>query len=265
MSQESPHAPHPYNPDDFKPEHAPALAFPDEDWQWFLEACRDFEIAVEEQHRVILQQLYSHLLHVNQWLNLTRITDPRGYLKFHVLDSLTVLPLVKMFTSPGDIVLDLGSGGGYPGLPLMTFLPDRHFVLVDSRPKKVAFLAETLRLTGCQDAQAMAFRGREVAHFAPQLHQACQLVTARAVGKIVDLLPDCHELLLPNGYFLCLKGQSYPTQEREHFLKTLPPTGFELLDEVPIALDEEDPDRWCIVTSKLENAGKRRKKPARRR
>ena len=131
-----------YDPDDFKPERAPHLAFPDDDWQWFRDACADFGIPDPDAHRETLQRLYSHLVHVNAWLNLTRITDARGYLKFHVLDSLSVLSLVTNFTAPGDIVLDLGSGGGYPGLPLMTWLPDRHFVLVDSRPKKVAFLAE---------------------------------------------------------------------------------------------------------------------------
>ena len=253
-----------HHPDDFKPERAPQLAFPDDDWQWFRDACADFGIPDPDVHRETLQRLYSHLVHVNAWLNLTRITDARGYLKFHVLDSLSVLSLVTNFTAPGDIVLDLGSGGGYPGLPLMTWLPDRHFVLVDSRPKKVAFLAETIRLTGCGPAQALAFRGREVAHFAPQLHNACRLVTARAVGKAAELLTDCAELLDDGGYFLCLKGQSYPTQEREHFLRTLPAAGFELLDEIPIALDEEDPDRWCVVTSRLAGHG-RRKKPARRR
>lgn len=249
-----------YSPDDFKPANAPALTFPDDAWNWFLTACADLDIAVSPRQREILEHLYSHLAHVNEWLNLTRITDPAGYLKFHVFDSLTVLNLVQTYTQPGEIVLDLGSGGGYPGLPLMTWLPDRHFVLVDSRPKKVAFLSETIHLTDCTDVQARAFRGREVAHFAPELHQKCQLVTARAVGKAADLLIDCKELLAVNGIFLCLKGQSYPTEERADFLRALPKYGFELLEEHSIALDEEDPDRWAILAIRTGDKPLRGKK-----
>lgn len=252
-----------YNPDDFKPEKASPLTFPQEDWQWFLEACADMDITVQPQHKDILQRLYSHLVHVNEWLNLTRITNEHGYLKYHVFDSLTVLNLVETYTQPNDIVLDLGSGGGYPGLPLMTWLPDRRFVLVDSRPKKVAFLKETIQLTECKLAQAKAFRGREVAHFAPELHHACRLVTARAVGKAAELLVDAKELLDENGIFLCLKGQAYPTDERDDFLKALPKHGFTLMEEHRIALDEDDPDRWAILA--LKTGGDQPKKPSRKR
>ena len=59
-----------YDPDDFKPERAPQLAFPDDDWQWFRDACADFGIPDPDAHRETLQRLYSHLVHVNAWLNL---------------------------------------------------------------------------------------------------------------------------------------------------------------------------------------------------
>ncbi|MBP5640685.1 MAG: 16S rRNA (guanine(527)-N(7))-methyltransferase RsmG [Victivallales bacterium] len=250
---------HPINPDDFKPEKAPALTFSDEAWNWFLQACADLELTVSQRQRDILEHLYSHLSYVNEWLNLTRITDDKGYLKFHVFDSLTVLNLVQNYTTQGDIVLDLGSGGGYPGLPLMTWLPDRHFVLVDSRPKKVMFLSEAVRLTDCRLAEAKAFRGREVAHFAPELHKKCKIVTARAVGKAAELLLDAKELLEVNGIFLCLKGQSYPTEERKEFLKAMPRLGFTLLEEHRIALDESDPDRWAVLALKTDEKIHRKK------
>ena len=250
------------SPEDFKAERAPRLTFGDNAWAWFLEACADLELTVSARQREILELLYSHLVYVNSWMNLTRITDDKDYLKFHVFDSLTVLNLVQQYTSPGDIVLDLGSGGGYPGLPLMTWLPDRHFVLVDSKPKKVMFLSETVHLTDCAQAEARCFRGLEAVHLAPDLHGKCQIVTARAVGRAASLLQDATALLSVNGIFLCMKGQSYPTEERDEFLRTMPKFGFTLMEEHRIALDEEDPDRWAILAlntgEKLKVKNKRR-------
>ena len=109
-------------------------------------------------------------------------------------------------------------------------------------------------------SMSTTWRGREVAHAAPQLHQRCQLVTARAVGKATELLNDAEELLQLNGIFLCLKGQAYPTDERDDFLAALPKHGFELLEEHRIALDEDDPDRWAILALKTEE--KNPKKPS---
>jgi 16S rRNA (guanine527-N7)-methyltransferase len=244
---------HALNPDALKAEHYPRVNFPDAAWSWFLSACEDIELPVDEHKRPQLEGIYSHLVGVNQWLNLTRIVAPLDYLKFHVFDSLSVCSLVETYSAPGDLVLDLGSGGGYPGLPLMTWLPDRRWVLVDSRARKVAFLQEAIKLSPCQQAQAHAFRGREVASQQPELHQQCQIVTARAVGPAAELLPDAAELLALNGILILLKGPSYPSKEREDFLQALPNYGFMLMEEHPLALDEKDPDRWVVLALKAEH------------
>ena len=137
--------PHEDSPLDLSFENVPRLSFPDDAWEWFANACRDIELPLDDAKRPVLEALYSHLLFVNESLNLTRIVTPLDYLKFHVFDSLTIENLVAAYTKPDDIVVDLGSGGGYPGLPLMTWLPDRRWALVDSRPHKVEFLPRRLR------------------------------------------------------------------------------------------------------------------------
>lgn len=238
---------HSLDPQDLKPDKYPRLTFPHDAWAWFVAACKDIELSVDDDKRSRLEAIYSHLSGVNSWLNLTRIVSALDYLKFHVFDSLTVCNLLEAYTAPGDIVLDLGSGGGYPGLPLMTWLPDRQWVLCDSRARKAAFLQEAVKLTPCAKAQAHAFRGREVASHHPELHQQCQMVTARAVGPAAELLPDAVELLAINGILMLLKGPSYPSKERDDFLNALPGYGFTLMEEHRIALDENDPDRWVVL------------------
>lgn len=240
--------------DDFHPAHYPPLTFPDEAWQWFAKACADLEIPVDDSRRAVLEALYSHLVGVNAWLNLTRLTAPADYLKFHVFDSLTVLNLVAAFTQPGDTALDLGSGGGYPGLPLMTWLPDRHWVLVDSRAKKTAFLKEAVKLTPCKTAEAFAFRGREAGGACPTLHHHCQVVVARAVGQADELLVDAEALLDLNGILILLKGQSWAGEEQHRFHHALGRHGFSPMQEQTIALDENDPDRWVVTAIKSEQA-----------
>jgi len=238
-----------HDPDAFRPDKYPLLSFPEPTWQWFLQACQDLEITVGEEKRLILERFYSHLLGVNAWLNLTRLTTAEEYLKFHVFDSLTVLNLVQELSDPGDIILDLGSGGGYPGLPLLTWLPDRHFVLLDSRRKKVTFLQQTLTLLPAdQKAEAVCFRGREVSAYRPDLHNQCSLVVARAVGKAAEILLDSGELLRAGGHCIMLKGPNFITAEGDEFADACRKLDFELQDIHPIALDENDQDRYVVVS-----------------
>ena len=235
---------------DFSPASYPVIPFEEEAWAWFKTACLDIGIEDADDKKEALSRIYSHLMGVNEWLNLTRILSQHDYLKYHVFDSLTVLSLAESYTEPDDLIVDLGSGGGYPGLPLMLWLGDRIWRLVDSRAKKVSFLKEAIKLTGCRRAEARAFRGREAATAARDMARKAKLVTARAVGRIVDLLPDASALLARNGVFMVMKGQAYPTEERDDTLKALPKAGFTLMEEQNIALDEEDPDRWIVSMMK---------------
>lgn len=236
-----------HDPQAFLPERYPLLQFPEQDWAWFVAACNDLEIKPSIQQRQTLEKLFSHLTGVNQWLNLTRLTSPAEYLKFHVFDSLTILNLVQELTLPGDTILDLGTGGGYPGLPLATWLADRHFVLLDSRRKKVEFLRHTITLLPHPQLEADCFRGREVARHRPQLRQKCALLTARAVGPASENMLDAAELLKNNGFLIMMKGPNFLRDEGEDFENACRKCGFELQEILPIALDNQDPDRYIVI------------------
>ena len=86
--------PHEDSPLDLSFENVPRLSFPDDAWEWFANACHDIELPLDDAKRPVLEALYSHLLFVNESLNLTRIVTPLDYLKFHVFDSLTIENLV---------------------------------------------------------------------------------------------------------------------------------------------------------------------------
>jgi 16S rRNA (guanine527-N7)-methyltransferase len=126
------------------------------------------------------------LLAWNAAINLTAITDPAAVARLHVIDSLAVLPI--LLAGPHATLVDLGSGGGFPGLALAAALPATEVLLVDSVAKKTAFLEVAARAVGLAGRVVVANRRAETLP-----RDRWDVVTARAVGG----LPELVELALP--------------------------------------------------------------------
>jgi 16S rRNA (guanine527-N7)-methyltransferase len=144
------------------------------------------------------------LLDANQLLNLTRITDEGQLALAHVADSLSLLPFLD--EAPAGSFADLGSGGGYPGIPLV-IVSGRPGVLVESTQKKAAFLTEVVETLGL-DIDVQPVRAEELAATRPNAFAA---VTARAVSALPSLVELAAPLLEQNGLLLAMKGE--PSRE----------------------------------------------------
>jgi 16S rRNA (guanine527-N7)-methyltransferase len=118
------------------------------------EARKSFGIEVSAAAAERLARFVEELIRWNRRFNLTSITDPAGIAEKHLLDSLAVLPQVP----EGATVLDAGTGGGFPGVPLAVLRPDVHVTLVDRTEKKVLFLRTTLATLGIENAAAVHAR-----------------------------------------------------------------------------------------------------------
>lgn len=230
----------------------PPLAFPEADWQWFAASCADLGIAGAAERRPALEALYGHLVGVNRWLNLTKLTSPRDYLKLHVLDSLALEGDARLrHLSEGSPCVDLGSGGGYPGLPLALWHPTVPWVLVDARQKKVEFLAAACALTGNPRASARHLRGAEAAGKAPDLRRRCQLVTCRAMGQAAEVLAEAADLLHKSGHLALYKGPAFAGAERDAALQACGRLGYRFVNEHRVVLDEGDPERVMVVFERI--------------
>ena len=136
-------------------------------------------------------------------INLTAIREPEAVATAHVLDSLSALTWLR--DRRADRVLDLGSGGGYPGLPLAAALPDAAFTLVEPIAKKATFLRTVVEATGLADRVTVLTARAEELAAAPGRRGAWSVVTARAVASTADLVELSFPLLAPGGSLVAWK------------------------------------------------------------
>jgi 16S rRNA (guanine527-N7)-methyltransferase len=147
------------------------------------------------------------LLKWNKSINLTAITDPEEVAEKHVLDSLAVVPVL-----PSGSLLDAGTGGGFPGIPVAIARPELEVTLVDSVQKKVAFLKSALaelRLPKVR-AQAARLEGNPSREDLPRVHAA----VARAFAAPAQWLTLAEQYVLPGGVAICMLGPADEVPDR---------------------------------------------------
>jgi 16S rRNA (guanine527-N7)-methyltransferase len=136
-------------------------------------------------------------------INLTAIREPAEAARLHVLDSLAAVPLLR--ARGVRHLLDLGSGGGFPGIPLAAALDAERTLLVDSVAKKVRFLTTVIEATGLADRMAAEAQRAETLAHAPGDRAAWQAVTARAVTSLAELVEIGLPLVAAGGVLVAWK------------------------------------------------------------
>ena len=178
-------------------------------------------------------QLVRHLDLLDEWgqrMNLTAIRERDQQVTKHVLDSLTVLPHLR-----GDRIADVGSGAGFPGIPLAVLSPARHYTLIDSTGKKCRFLEhvrDELGLANVEVVQARAEAHKPAARY--------DTVIARAVGPVADLVRYSGHLVVGGGRLLAMKGR-YPEDELAAKLN-----GWKVVAVNPLAVPGLDEQRHLV-------------------
>lgn len=172
----------------------------------------------------------------NRAYNLTAVRDPHEMVARHLLDSLSIAPWV---TAPR--VLDVGSGGGLPGIPLAILEPERCFELLDSNGKKTRFLMQCKLELGLDNLTVHHSRAED---FQPA--QRFELITSRAFTGLANMVTWCGHLLAPGGRFLAMKGV-YPEQELADL-----PAGWGLLDRDRLQVPGCEGDRHLLMIGRTD-------------
>lgn len=172
----------------------------------FLRACESLGISFDEGDLEKLGRYLALLLDANTRFNLTAITDHNQAWTRHIFDSLTLVPYLMSFEASS--VLDVGSGGGLPGIPLAIVLPNVHFTLLEATGKKARFLQDVVHDLQLRNAQVINDRAETVGADHKAGHREhYDIVLARAVSRLPVLL----ELTVPfakiGGHVLAMKGE----------------------------------------------------------
>ncbi|MDI1449068.1 16S rRNA (guanine(527)-N(7))-methyltransferase RsmG [Polyangium sp. 6x1] len=146
----------------------------------------------------------ARLLAMNEQMNLTAIKDPSEAWEKHALDALTLVPLLAD-VGAGSRLVDVGSGGGLPGIPIAIARPDLQVTLVDATQKKTVFLSAVAAALGLGNVEARTGRAEQLG--AGELRGRFDVVTARAVARLNLLVPLTAPLAKPGGLVLLVKGQ----------------------------------------------------------
>lgn len=176
-------------------------------WQLLISEAAAFGLDLETDALDKLKRYYALLIEGNKKTNLTRITDEREAVVKHFLDSLTVLSVLPSeFRAKPLSFIDVGTGAGFPGIPLMIVCPQWRGVLLEATGKKVAFLSESIAALGL-NGTALHGRAEEVARD-PAHRDAYDLAFARAVAEMSALSELCLPFVKVGGRFVAMKGSS---------------------------------------------------------
>ena len=158
---------------------------------------RDLSVALTSSQSDALLKLVDELELGNAHFNLTAIRDRVGMLRKHVLDSLSLEPYLR-----GDRVADVGTGAGFPGLPLAIVNPQRRFTLIEATGKKARFAERTAQQLKCDNVQVVHARAESYRPF-----ELFDTVTARALSSLADFAAYAGHLCAPGGRLLAMKGK----------------------------------------------------------
>ena len=194
---------------------------------------------------------YRELIEWNKKINLTAITDYSSVQVKHFLDSLTITLALpgKEVERPDFNIIDIGTGAGFPGVPLKILFPRPRLVLIEPTTKKTAFLHHIIRELGLENVEVLNSRAEEAAHL-PLYREQFALVLSRAVA----LLPTLVELTLPfcqvGGRFIAQKKGEID-QELNRAKKAIAALGGKLDRISKIELDEFADGRYLIIIDKI--------------
>lgn len=197
------------------------------------------------------EQLYQIICIGNQHLNLTRLLAPAEFWEKHLWDSVAGLrPLHRWgFEQPGSKVIDIGTGGGFPGLPLAILYPEHHVTLLDSTQKKIQFLNDAVGNLELNNVQGVAGRAEAIAH-APSHRAQYDIALIRAVASP----PVCAEYALPylkiGGIAVLYQGH-WPEEEGDRLQSAAEQLGGTILAIESFATPITNSVRHCLYLQKI--------------
>ena len=205
-----------------------------------------------EEKNAILEKYMEGILAWNEKVNLTNITDPAEFRIKHNADSLMCVDFPEFLDA--ETVIDVGTGGGFPGIPLAVYAPEKQFTLLDSLNKRLKIIDELAGELGIKNITLVHGRAEDAAR-AKEHREKYDLCVSRAVSNLATLSEYCLPFIKVGGYLLAYKGPGAEEEVKEA-AKALKILGGSLVDIRETSMEEYGLDHRILVIKKVRNTPK---------
>ena len=205
-----------------------------------------------EEQNLKLEKYMEGILSWNEKVNLTNITDPAEFRIKHNADSLMCVDFPEFRSAKN--VIDVGTGGGFPGIPLAVYAPDKNFTLLDSLNKRLKIIDELAGSLDISNITLVHGRAEDIAK-TKEHREKYDLCVSRAVSNLATLTEYCLPFIKVGGYLLAYKGPG-AEQEAEDAAKALKILGGRLVGIRETTMEEYGLDHRILVIEKVRNTPK---------
>lgn len=171
-----------------------------------IKILREYNIELTDKQISQYAEYMEQILEYNQHINLTSITDRDEFIKKHYVDS--ILGALNDEFQAGETIIDVGTGAGFPGVPLAILFPEKEFVLLDSLNKRLKIVNEICRSADINNVRVLHLRAEDAGKN-KEYREQFDICISRAVADLSVLSELCLPLVREGGYFLSYKGPNY--------------------------------------------------------
>lgn len=211
------------------------------------EVLLDWNITMTEEQKIKFATYYDMLVEKNKVMNLTAITEFDEVVEKHFLDSISLIKVMDLNTS--KTILDLGTGAGFPGIPLKIMFPELKVTLADSLNKRILFLNEVIAALKLKDIAAIHARAEELARN-KDYRETFDLCVSRAVANLSTLSEYCLPFINTSGKFVSYKSGEIDSEVTDA-KKAVFLLGGEIEEVVKFDLPNSDIHRSFVVIKKV--------------
>lgn len=213
-----------------------------------LEGIGDLNIELTKDQKNSFAIYKDLLKEWNEKINITAITDDREIDVKHFLDSLT--PIITKLLDGKKKIIDIGTGGGFPGIPLKIFNGELEVTLLDSLNKRIIFLNEVIKTLGLKDIEAIHGRAEEFGRM-PKYREQYDICISRAVASLNTLSEYSLPFVKVGGYFIAMKGPD-ADEELEEAEKGIKLLGGKILKKEMVKIPNSDIIHSLIIINKIQ-------------